>query len=62
VTVLPGIRITLPDEADASKRRIFGAAAQEESLLLGMHFAPPPSLGRVVARDEGWQWRPIIGQ
>lgn len=49
----------LPEEAAASKRRIFDWAAEEKVLLLGMHFHPFPSLGYVVKKEKGWQWQPI---
>lgn len=48
-----------PDQAIATKRRIFDRAAAEETLVVGTHFAPFPSLGTVVKKGEGWQWQPI---
>jgi glyoxylase-like metal-dependent hydrolase (beta-lactamase superfamily II) len=47
------------EQADAAKRRIFGRAAAEESLVLAFHFHPFPSLGHVVRWKEGWQWQAI---
>jgi len=49
----------LPDQAEASKRRIFDLAAEEGALVLGQHFAPFPSVGRVSKVGEGWRWVPI---
>ena len=49
----------LPEEAAASKRRIFDLAAAEEALVMGQHFPPFPSLGTVVKNGQGWSWRPI---
>jgi glyoxylase-like metal-dependent hydrolase (beta-lactamase superfamily II) len=49
----------LPEQAAASKRRIFDQAAARKALVLGQHFAPFPSLGTVTANGEGWLWRPI---
>jgi glyoxylase-like metal-dependent hydrolase (beta-lactamase superfamily II) len=49
----------LTEEAAASKRRIFDWAAAENTLVMGTHFAPFPSLGTVVSKGEGWEWRPI---
>ena len=49
----------LPEEAEASKHRIFDLAAEENALVLGMHFPPFPSLGYVVKKEKGWQWQPI---
>jgi glyoxylase-like metal-dependent hydrolase (beta-lactamase superfamily II) len=47
------------EQAAATKRRIFDRAAAEKALVLAFHFFPFPSLGRVVRKGEGWQWRPI---
>ena len=49
----------LPEQAAASKHAIFDQAAEEESLVIGQHFPPFPSLGYVVKREEGWQWQPL---
>jgi glyoxylase-like metal-dependent hydrolase (beta-lactamase superfamily II) len=49
----------VPEQAAASKCRIFDRAAEEKSLVIGQHFPPFPSLGYVVKRGEGWQWQPI---
>jgi glyoxylase-like metal-dependent hydrolase (beta-lactamase superfamily II) len=49
----------LPEEAAASKRRIFDRAAAAKALVMGQHFAPFPSLGTVIRKGAGWQWQPI---
>jgi len=49
----------LPGKAEASKRRIFDMAANENWLVMAQHFPPFPSLGHVAKKDEGWLWRPI---
>lgn len=49
----------LPEEAAASKRAIFDRAAEEGALVIGQHFPPFPSLGRVVKKEAGWEWQPI---
>ena len=49
----------LPEKAAASKRRIFGLAAEEKTLVMGQHFPPFPSLGYIVKQGEGWRWQPI---
>lgn len=49
----------LPEEAAASKRRIFDFAADEKAWVIGQHFPPFPSLGHVIKKGEGWQWQPI---
>ncbi len=48
-----------PEQAAASKRRIFDRAAEEEALVFAHHFPPFPNLGRVLKREEGWLWQPI---
>jgi glyoxylase-like metal-dependent hydrolase (beta-lactamase superfamily II) len=47
------------EQAAATKRRIFGRAATDGSLVLAFHFHPFPSLGHIVKREDGWQWQPI---
>jgi len=49
----------LPDKAANSKKRIFDMAAEDNSLVIGQHFPPFPSLGHIVKKEEGWEWRPI---
>jgi glyoxylase-like metal-dependent hydrolase (beta-lactamase superfamily II) len=49
----------LPEEAAASKRRIFDRAAAEKALVVGQHVSPFPSLGTVIKKGAGWQWQPI---
>ena len=49
----------LPEQAAASKHRIFDRAAARKALVLGQHFSPFPSLGTVVKKGEGWQWQPV---
>jgi glyoxylase-like metal-dependent hydrolase (beta-lactamase superfamily II) len=49
----------LPEEAAASKQRIFDGAAAQKALVMGQHFAPFPSLGTVVKKEVGWRWEPI---
>jgi hypothetical protein len=41
--------------------RFFTNAPEEllEQVLQAFHFCPFPSLGHVVRRGRGWQWRPI---
>jgi glyoxylase-like metal-dependent hydrolase (beta-lactamase superfamily II) len=50
----------LPEEAAASKRRIFDRAAAAKALVIGQHFPPFPSVGTVDERGNGWQWQPIV--
>jgi glyoxylase-like metal-dependent hydrolase (beta-lactamase superfamily II) len=49
----------VPEEAAASKRRIFDLAAEEQTWVIGQHFPPFPSLGHVVKEGNGWQWQPL---
>lgn len=50
----------LPDEAAASKRRIFDLVSEEEALVMGQHFPPFPSLGHVTKEEHGWCWQPKL--
>jgi glyoxylase-like metal-dependent hydrolase (beta-lactamase superfamily II) len=50
----------LPDQAARSKHQVFDQAAAENWLVLGQHFSPFPSLGRVTKRETGWKWTPEI--
>ncbi len=47
-----------PEQAAATKRKIFDKAAAEKSMVYAFHF-PFPSLGYVIKKGEGWQWQPI---
>jgi glyoxylase-like metal-dependent hydrolase (beta-lactamase superfamily II) len=49
----------LPEEAAASKHRIFDRAAQERALVFAHHFSPFPNLGHIHKREASWQWQPI---
>ena len=46
----------LPEEAALSKKKIFNLVAEEEALIIGQHFTPFPSLGKVVKKGRGWLW------
>lgn len=48
-----------PIEYKKTRRRIFDLAADENMLVSAMHFFPPPSLGHVKRKGDGWEWRPI---
>jgi glyoxylase-like metal-dependent hydrolase (beta-lactamase superfamily II) len=49
----------LPEQAAASKRRIFDRAAEQQALVFAHHFPPFPNLGHVRKHGAGWQWQPI---
>ena len=51
-----------PEQASASKSRIFDLAAKEEALVFAHHFPPFPSLGHIRRREQGWQWLPLETQ
>ena len=52
----------LPEQAAASKRRIFDLAAEENALVFAHHFPPFPNLGHVRKQEQGWRWQPIATQ
>jgi glyoxylase-like metal-dependent hydrolase (beta-lactamase superfamily II) len=49
----------LPEQAAASKYAIFDRVAEENALVIGQHFPPFPSLGKVTKGEKGWHWQPI---
>jgi glyoxylase-like metal-dependent hydrolase (beta-lactamase superfamily II) len=49
----------LPEQAAASKRRIFERAVREEALVFAHHFPPFPNLGWVSGTASGWNWQPV---
>jgi glyoxylase-like metal-dependent hydrolase (beta-lactamase superfamily II) len=52
----------LPEQASASKHRIFDLAAEEDALVFAHHFPPFPNLGYVRKQEQGWRWQPIDKQ
>jgi glyoxylase-like metal-dependent hydrolase (beta-lactamase superfamily II) len=52
----------LPEQASASKRRIFDLAAAENALIFAHHFPPFPNLGHVRMEDQRWHWQPLETQ
>lgn len=49
----------LPEEAAASKHRIFDYAAEQQALVFAHHFPPFPNLGHVRKHGAGWEWQPV---
>jgi len=47
-----------PEQVVATRRQLFGWAADENALVLAFHF-PFPGLGHALRKGEGWQWQPI---
>lgn len=47
-----------PDQAVATRRKLFNRATNRKALVLAFHF-PFPGLGRLAQAREGWQWQPI---
>lgn len=58
---LPAVDL-LPEEAERSKRRIFGKAAHEQLFVMAQHFPPFPSLGHVTEQRHGWRWTPVAAE
>jgi glyoxylase-like metal-dependent hydrolase (beta-lactamase superfamily II) len=48
-----------PEQASASKHRIFDLAAEEDALVFAHHFPPFPNLGHVRKKEQGWRWQRI---
>jgi glyoxylase-like metal-dependent hydrolase (beta-lactamase superfamily II) len=49
----------LPEQASASKRRIFDRAAEDDAMVFAHHFPPFPNLGHVRKKEQSWRWQPI---
>ncbi len=52
----------LPEQASASKRRIFDLASEADALVFAHHFPPFPNLGYVRKQGQGWSWQPLETQ
>lgn len=46
----------LPEQASASKCRVFDRAVEENALVFAHHFSPFPNLGHVRKKEQGWRW------
>lgn len=47
----------LPEQVVATRRSLLDMAASQKIQVLAFHF-PFPGLGRVIPKDEAWQWQP----
>lgn len=47
-----------PEQAAASKQRIFNHAVETQALVFAHHFPPFPNLGYIHKQEKGWQWQP----
>jgi len=47
------------EQAQATKHRLLDRAAVDKVLVFAFHFAPFPSMGRVVQHGGGWHWQPL---
>lgn len=47
-----------PERVVATRHRLLEKAASEKALVLATHF-PFPGLGKVVKKEEGWEWQPV---
>jgi glyoxylase-like metal-dependent hydrolase (beta-lactamase superfamily II) len=47
-----------PEQALATRRRLYNRAASERALVYATHFGPI-GLGHAAARGAGWQWQPV---
>jgi glyoxylase-like metal-dependent hydrolase (beta-lactamase superfamily II) len=50
----------IPDGANATRRWLCDLLAEKKAWVLAQHFSPFPSLGHIVKKGEGWQWRPVL--
>jgi glyoxylase-like metal-dependent hydrolase (beta-lactamase superfamily II) len=47
------------EQFQGSARRLLAQAVAQNALVVGMHFPPFPSLGRIIETSTGLQWRPV---
>ena len=47
-----------PDDDAATRRKLFGQAAESKTLVAGYHF-PSPGLGRIVEMGNAWRFVPM---
>ena len=47
------------EQTVASRRALCRRAARRDALVLAFHFAPFPSLGRIMEAGEAWTWEPL---
>jgi glyoxylase-like metal-dependent hydrolase (beta-lactamase superfamily II) len=48
------------EQFQKTARRLLAQAVAKDALVLGMHFPPFPSLGRINETGEGSEWQPIL--
>jgi len=49
----------LPEKADTARRLLCDLLSEKKAWVLAQHFHPFPSLGHIVKKGEGWQWKPV---
>lgn len=47
-----------PEQAIATRKRLFDRAAADRTLVFASHF-PFPSIGHVTAKPDRWEWEPV---
>ncbi|MFF1738399.1 MBL fold metallo-hydrolase [Streptomyces mirabilis] len=47
-----------PEQSEASRRKLLGALADTDTLVLGTHFAPPTA-GRVITHEDAFRLAPV---
>jgi glyoxylase-like metal-dependent hydrolase (beta-lactamase superfamily II) len=46
-------------QADETRRSFYAKAAEENALVFAHHLGPFPNFGKIVKKDDAWQWQPI---
>lgn len=49
----------VPDKAAITKNKVFNAIADSNALMIGQQFYPFPSLGRVIKKEVGWEFKSV---
>lgn len=46
-----------PEQTVLTRKKIYQWASKSKVLILAYHFPPFPSLGRIVTKDNSWEWK-----
>ena len=48
-----------PKQTALTRQKMFQWAVDQDALVLAFHFPPFPSLGRIVRKGDGWEWKVV---
>lgn len=50
----------VPEKAAITKNKLFNQIAESKALMVAQQFVPFPSLGKVIKKEIGWKFEPVI--